>query len=171
MGLMEVGAKCQLPAEDENLPSLHRHTPDLHLHPCNDIQMCSDVICPGQREKSEQKTIAPFGEKLMILVNPVAWGTAHTRAQSLAIGTRRGWGHGTAGWEVNRLVKHIWLEEPWAHCELLSQLRSTLWAPSAGESESPFHPGVKSSHTASTINYCASNGNMNNTQGERRCSS
>lgn len=81
MGLMEVGAKCQLPAEDENLPSLHRHTPDLHLHPCNDIQMCSDVICPGQREKSEQKTIAPFGEKLMILVNPVAWGT-HTRERS-----------------------------------------------------------------------------------------
>lgn len=170
------GAGCQVsahwlpPAEDENFPSQHRHTPDLHLHPCNDIQMCSDVTCLGHRETSQQKTIAPFEGKLIILVNPVAWSTAQRWAQSPAIGTRWGQGHRAAGWEVNRLVKHIWLGEPWAHCELLSQLRNTLQAPSAGESESPFHPRVKSSHAASTINYCSSSGNLNKTQVEQRCS-
>lgn len=165
-GECQASAHQQLPAEDENnenLPPLHRHTPDLHLHPCNDTQMCTDIICLGHREQSQQKTIALLGGSITILVNP--WpGARHRHDGSL---TRWGWGRGTAGWEVNRLVKHIWLGESWAHCELLSQLRNTLQVPSAGESESPFHPGLTSTHTACTINYCSSSGNLNKTKQSR----
>lgn len=137
-GRCQVSAHRQPPAEDGNLPPRHRHAPGLHLHPCNDTQMCmmSSFLGRKKRRNRSRKQQPVLGGKLTVLVNSAPWSVAApvstaTGPSPLARDVS------LAGGEVNGLVNRIWLGEPWARCSWLFQLRNTLQAPSAGESEPP----------------------------------
>lgn len=110
----------------------HRHTPDLHLHPFNDMQMCmmSSLLATGRNRgeiiAENNSPLRGGWGKLTVLAN----STPQSMAVSTSVATRHHHLPGTGsfrwwGGRLKGLFNCVWLGEPWVHCYWLFQLRNS----------------------------------------------